>query len=118
MRTLRGELVERIILKLLVKVPFAKREEAIEVFHVFLEPLRVHPGLASAGVYAEIDDDALVLLEEWNTSEDLARHLKSNDFKKILAVMDMALEQPIIQFHTISSSQGFELIESLRGKTS
>ena len=110
--------MEKVILKLQVKVPFSKREEAIEIFNTFLEPLRVHPGLISAGIYAEIEDDGLLLLEEWNARDHLTRHVQSHDFKKILAVMDMALEQPVIQFETISCSQGFELVEKLRAEMS
>jgi quinol monooxygenase YgiN len=110
--------MERAILKLIVKMPFAKREETIEVFNALLEPLRVHPGLLSVGLYVEIDDNGLLLLEEWKAYDDLTRHVQSGDFKKILAVMDMALEQPVIQFYTVSSSQGFDLVESLRAKSS
>jgi quinol monooxygenase YgiN len=112
------ESMERAVLKLHVKVPFSKREETIEIFNTFLEPLRVHPGLISAGVYAEIDDEGLLLLEEWNGRDHLARHVQSDDFKKILAVMDLALEQPVIRFDTVSSSHGFELLERLRSETS
>ncbi|MEW6667299.1 MAG: antibiotic biosynthesis monooxygenase family protein [Thermodesulfobacteriota bacterium] len=110
--------MERAILKLLVKVPFAKQEETIEVFNTIMGPLRAHPGLLSAGLYTEIDDDGLLLLEEWNARDDLTRHIQSTDFKKILAVMDMALEPPVIQFDTVCSRQGLDLIESLRLKTS
>jgi quinol monooxygenase YgiN len=103
--------MERAVLRLQVKVPFSKQEETVEIFNTFLEPLRVHPGLISAGIYTEIDGDGLLLLEEWSARDHLTRHVQSNDFKRILAVMDMALEQPVIQFDTISSSQGFELVE-------
>ena len=108
----------KVVFKLLIRVPFNKREEIIEVFNALLEPLRVHPGLLRAGLYTEIDDTRLLLMEEWNARDNLTRHIQSNDFKKVLAVMDMALEQPVIQFDTISSREGFELVENLRAKGS
>ena len=106
-----------IILKLHLKLPFSRFDEALELFDSFLGPVLVHPGLISAGIYSGIEQGALMLLEEWRNREDMIQHLISNDFNKVMAVMDLAVEQPEIYFHTVSSKEGFELLETVRGVT-
>ena len=44
----------------------------------------------------------------------LEKHIRSEEFRKILALMDMASESPEIFFYTVSSSEGFELIEKVK----
>ena len=105
-----------IIVKLRVKVPSGERADVIDIFDSFIGPVSVQPGCVSAKLYAEINnDDDLILLEEWDSQKNLERHIRSDDFHKFLAVMDMAKEQPEISFHTVSSTQGFELLEGLKG---
>ena len=53
--------------------------------------------------------------EVWKTQEDLDRHLRSEDYRHLLLVTEMALEPPEIQFKTVSHSAGLEIIERARG---
>jgi quinol monooxygenase YgiN len=67
-------------------------------------------------VYSQTENsDSLVLLEEWKSREGLEQHIRSDDFRTILAVMDLAIEPPEIKFVTASNTAGMELIEELRG---
>jgi hypothetical protein len=45
---------------------------------------------------------------------ELERHIASDEFRKIMAMIDMAVELPEISFHTVSSTIGFELVEKIR----
>lgn len=51
----------------------------------------------------------------WRSEEDLNHHLRSDEYRKVLLVMEMALKQPEIRFDTISSSRGIETVERARG---
>ena len=52
------------------------------------------------------------MLEEfWRNEEDLERHLRSEDFRKVLVVVEMSLESLEIRFDKISRSTGVENIE-------
>ena len=44
----------------------------------------------------------LVLEEVWRSEEDLDLHLRSEEYRNLLLVLEMALEQPEIRFDTIS----------------
>lgn len=98
-----------------VKVPSATRVNAIHIFDSLIGPISAKHGCTTVNLYCDINnDDSLIFLEEWNSQSDLWRHIRSDDFLKILAVMDLANEPPEIRFHTVSSSDGFELVEKLR----
>jgi quinol monooxygenase YgiN len=57
----------------------------------------------------------LTLIEEWESREALDRHVRSNDYRKILAAMDLASEPPEVQFCSVLKESGMELIEEIRG---
>ena len=58
------------------------------------------------------------MLEElWQEDEDIKRHLRSDNYKKILLVIEMAAEPPEIRFNNIAHSTGVETIEKARNKT-
>jgi len=103
-----------VLFKLQVKVPYSKREEAIELFNLFLGPVVVLPGLIDAGLYIDLVGDEMVLLQEWHSKKDMERHICSEDFKNILAVMEFAEEQPDVQFFMSPTIKGIEWLKELR----
>ena len=104
-----------IIASLHLKVPSTKRSEIIDIIDSFVGPVSAEPGCTSIKLFAEIsNDDDLILISEWNSLSELERHILSDDFIKILTVMDLADEQPEITFHEVSSTFGFEFVERLR----
>jgi hypothetical protein len=50
----------------------------------------------------------------WSNEEDLERYLRSDEYRQVLLVLEMAMKQPEIRFDTISSSTGIETIEKAR----
>jgi quinol monooxygenase YgiN len=103
-----------VLFKLQVKVPFSKREDAIELFNFFLGPVSVLPGLIDAGLYIDQDSNELMLLEEWRTKKDMERHICSEEFKNVLAVMEFAEEQPDVQFFISPTIKGIDWLKELR----
>ena len=55
------------------------------------------------------------MLEElWTSNEELRHHLRSDEYRRILLVVEMAAEPPEIRFDTIAHSTGVETIEQAR----
>ena len=105
-----------IMLILRVNVPPQRRADAIETIKSMTGPTEVSPGCESCTLCSDVDnDDELILLEEWSSQESIEKHIRSDEFRKVLAVMDMANEQPKIAFVTASSTAGMELVEQTRG---
>jgi hypothetical protein len=68
-------------------------------------------------VHQDVDNkSALTLVEQWETQADLNRHIASDDFRRILAVLDLSIEPPEIRFDGVSHTAGIELIEAVRSE--
>ncbi len=105
-----------IISILQVVIPVKKRNEALELLHMYLGPVGHQAGCISCQCHEKLDNkNHFVLIEEWMTQEDLEHHLRSNEYKKILALMDISNKEPIINFHSVGNTAGMELIEKLYG---
>ncbi len=99
-------------------IPPEKRAEAVQILNSMAERTRVRPGCLSCRIYHDEQVEAVFMLEElWETQESLDRHLKSDDYRNVLFVTEMAVEPPEIKFRTISHSAGLEIIEKARGCT-
>jgi len=99
-----------------VRIPPAKRDEVRSIFRGLLEPTRVLGGCLSCRVYQDVEDpNALVLMQEWVSSEDLQRYLRSEDRRALIGVMELATEPPDVWFDTIESREGLDRLAQLMG---
>ncbi|TEU05224.1 MAG: hypothetical protein E3J22_05920 [Candidatus Aminicenantes bacterium] len=105
-----------IIVILRLSVPSEKRSDTVRAIRSIIGPTEAQLDCTLCRVYSQTENsDSLVLLEEWKSQEGLEQHIRSDDFRTILAVMDLAIEPPEIKFVTASNTAGMELIEELRG---
>jgi quinol monooxygenase YgiN len=105
-----------ILVTLRMAIPLQKREE---VFKILKSMVARNQARTNDCVFCRISEDAIednvIQFEEmWSSEEELERHLRSDDYYKVLLVLEMALKQPEIRFETISSSKGIEIIEKAR----
>jgi quinol monooxygenase YgiN len=54
------------------------------------------------------DENQLFLLEEWDTQENLKRHLKSGRFKVLRGAMNLLREPYEMMLHTVFHLEGIE----------
>jgi quinol monooxygenase YgiN len=98
-----------------IKVPPNRRDEILKTLSSMIGPTRVLTGCVSCRFYQDVENpNVLTLIEEWEYREALDRHVRSNDYRKILAAMDLASEPPKVQFCSVSSISGMELIKEIR----
>jgi quinol monooxygenase YgiN len=96
-------------------IPLQKSGEALRIVKSFTEQSRDEPGCMSCHIYEDLQEKNVYMLKEvWRSEEDLDRHLRSDEYRNLLLVLEMALEQPEIRFDTISISTGIETIEKAR----
>ncbi len=96
-------------------VPPKRRAEVLEILSSLAERSRFEPGCISCRVYEDVEVKQIVMLEQlWKTGEALERHLRSEEFSKVVLVMEMSLQSPEIRFSEISRSSGMEIIEKAR----
>ncbi len=97
-------------------IPGTKWNEALKILRTVAEQCKVYSGCLDCRIYGDLQEDNVLMFEEmWRSEEDLNHHLGSDEYRKVLLVMEMALKQPEIRFDTISSSTGIETVERARG---
>jgi len=91
-----------------------KRRDLLETMRGMLEPVRVERGCLSYCLYENIEvRNSFVLVEEWNTQKDLESHIRTDNHRQLLALMDLLCEQPELLFNSVSSTAGMDLIENV-----
>jgi quinol monooxygenase YgiN len=91
-----------------------RRSDLLETMRGMMEPTRVERGCLSYHLYEDIENrDAFLLLEEWETQDDLERHISKDHQRQLLTLMDLLSEQPELRFNTVSHTAGMDLIEEV-----
>ena len=99
-------------------IPSKKRGEVMEILGSVAERCRFEPGCIGCRVYQDAEKRQVIMFEElWRDEESLERHLRSEEYRRVLLVVEMALEYPEIRFNTVSSSAGVEAIGKARNFT-
>jgi quinol monooxygenase YgiN len=96
-------------------IPPQKRDEALKILRSIAEQSRLHSGCLGWHIYEDVLEDNVLMFEEmWRSEEDLERHLRSDEYFKVLLIMEMALKHPEVRFNTVSTSTGIDTIEKAR----
>jgi len=96
-------------------IPFEKGSGALEILGSLIEETQFEPGCANCRLYRCVRDMRIIMLDElWLSEEELQHHLRSERYRKILLVVEMAAEPPEIRFDIIAQSSGVETIEQAR----
>ena len=92
-----------------------QRKDALNILQSMSERIKNLPGCIDCRVYLDVQKNCSLLFDQvWESAEDLNRHIRSDEDRNILLVMEMAAEKPEIRFETISNVTGMETIEKLR----
>jgi len=92
-----------------------KRDEAVAILCSLVARIRALSGCLACRTYQDAQDACALMLEStWENEEDMNRHLRSEEFRKALLVVEMAAEKPEIRFETISFVTGIETIMKAR----
>jgi quinol monooxygenase YgiN len=91
-----------------------RRSDLLETMRGMLEPARVERGCLSYRLYEDVEDrNTFVLVEEWETQQDIERHIRTDTQRQLLALMDLLSEQPELRVNTVSHTAGMDLIEDV-----
>jgi quinol monooxygenase YgiN len=104
-----------IIVTLSMVVKPEERENLLEIVRMIVEPTRVEKGCLSYHCYQDVEDEnAFVILEHWQTQQDLERFIQSRNYQQLLTAMELLAEAPEIKINAISYTAGLEAIEKAR----
>ncbi len=98
-----------------VVLPVERREEAVRIVRSLLGPTSAAPRCVNCGYYTDAqNENTLCYMEEWQTEEDLQRHIRSDDYRKFLALIDLSSEPPELRFHKVCETLGIEYVTRVR----
>ncbi len=73
------------------------------------------PGCDKCDLYQDVEDlEVIILIEQWESQADLDRRLGSEEYRAVLAAIELAREQPEIHFDTVIRRGGLEVVVTAR----
>jgi quinol monooxygenase YgiN len=92
-----------------------KQIDALKILQLIALQVRDEPDCLDCLISRDTENsDVLIYQEYWKSEESLNKHICSREYRNLLLVIEMSLEQPEIRFDTISNSTGIETIEQIR----
>jgi quinol monooxygenase YgiN len=105
-----------VLLRTRFKVDPASRAKVVRSLSRILGPLRTLSGCVSCSLYADIEDDlVLMFAEEWIDEDSLIAHLQADHIRLLLSALDCASDPPDVRFDTVVATKGMEFIARCRG---
>mgnify|MGYP001818568737 FL=1 len=96
-------------------IPVAKHNDALSILRPMAMQSRDDKGCLGYSVYRDIEDDNVLMIQgRWKSEENMGQHIRSEEYRNLLLVLEMSLKKPEIRFDTVSSSTGIETIEEIR----
>jgi quinol monooxygenase YgiN len=98
-----------------ITIPSPMVKDAMEILCSVTQRSRFERGCIRSNVYRDVEVDNAVMLEQvWENEADLANHLRSDEYRKVLLVAEMALTTPEIRFDVVARTTGVETIQKAR----
>jgi len=93
-----------------------KRDMVIESLKEIQQPVRVQPGCERFSLRQSLHNpNKLTVVQEWGNQEAFHAHIRSDEFKVILAAIDLCSHTPDIRFDRVFSKQGMDYLQTLLG---
>lgn len=91
-------------------------DEATTTLRSLVGPVRSEPGCSATRLMMCSEEGChLIWVEEWRGVEDFERHLRGATFRRLLAVIELAVAQPVVEVDDVVSRRGFDLVEEILG---
>lgn len=104
------------MLRLTMNVLPEKQKEVMQTLLSIIDLTGKDNGCLSCNLLSDMEDKNIyTLIEEWETREDLERHIGSERFSVLLGTKSLLAEPLGIQLHTVTRSEGMEAINAVRG---
>ncbi len=91
-------------------------EQVARYFRALVGPTSSAPGCLRCNVSQGLAEPKPFLFRaEWATREDLEEYIKSNVFRSLLHILELAYRTPRVEFETISEVKGMEYAAQVQG---
>jgi len=92
-----------------------QRSEVLRILRVFMGHATARAGCAGFSFSQDLaDPEALTISGRWLTRDDLDEHVRSAEYRLLLAVIDLSETPPEISFDELVHLGDLDLVQSLR----
>jgi quinol monooxygenase YgiN len=97
--------------------PPGQHQGFVQALRSVVGPTQVEPGCLFCHLYEDVEiPGTFTLVEDWMSPEDFERRLRSESYRRLLLLMELSPQAPVIQFHTVSSTAGMDAIRAARSR--
>ena len=73
------------------------------------------PGCLESSLYRATGEDGVFLyFERWSSGEDLKRHLRTESYRKLLFLIELAADVPALSFYDVVTHRGMDAVSEAR----
>jgi quinol monooxygenase YgiN len=104
-----------VLVTIIITASAKGRREILRALRMLAPPTRARHGCLRVHLLQEVDNrNVITWIEEWDTEDALKSHMRSDEYRTLLAVVDMSVREPEVCFHTVAKTSGMELIAAFR----
>ena len=93
-----------------------KLDAAAQLLFSVVGQIEVKPGCRRCWVGRSVGEESYVDYQEmWDSEKAFRRHIRSEEFQRVLAAMDLCDEEPCVMIGTLTGNYGIEFLRKLRG---
>jgi quinol monooxygenase YgiN len=98
-----------------IVLPNKRRKEILEALRRFKQSTEKSYGCIRCHLTQDVDKrNTITYSEEWQSREDLERHIRSPQYRQLLEIIELSAQEPEITFQTIAKTEGLEVVEAIR----
>jgi quinol monooxygenase YgiN len=92
-----------------------ERPEVLRILRVFMGHTTARTGCAGFWVSQDLTNhEVITISDRWVTRDDLDAHVRSAEYRLLLAVIDLSVTPPEISFDELRHLGGLDLVHAMR----
>lgn len=104
-----------ILIRTIMNVLPEKQKEVVQTLLSLLERAGKEKGCLRYEIFNDIEDEnAFILISEWETRQHLDSHMKSDRFSVLLGTKSLLSEPLKFRIFTVADTEGTEAVRSIR----
>jgi quinol monooxygenase YgiN len=104
-----------VIAVLEMRMPEGHEVDTVRALRAFWDSTCALPGCSGGGVYQEVGrPETALYVEIWEEEVQLAAHIRSRAYDRLLALMETAAVSPELRFNVVGETRGLAWVEQLR----
>ena len=98
-----------------VAISAQARPEVLRILRVFMGHATARTGCAGFSISQDLtNSEVLTISDRWLAREDLDEHVRSAEYRLLLAVIDLSVTLPEISFDELEHLGGLDVVQALR----